>query len=227
MIRNFLENLLEFYSEGISVISESLAQIAHVTCIMAILLFTATMVPKHDFIVWLIIFLVYFVNLGINGIIKFNSDDMVYVFNRKNPDDIDRHEETVKIEKKAMETYIVINVSLFGIGAVLTNIYEALIIVGTTIAVSWLFFKMSEVIISRIVRFGGQKTLLQELRDMNPEIYEGVFLFLLNIIWIFPTCILGIDVIFKILIVVVYLFCIPIISALADEGIDVTWLLGS
>lgn len=227
MIRNFLEDLLEFYSEGISLISEALAQISHVTCIMAILLFTATLAPKHDFIVWLIVFWVYFVNLGINGVIKFNSDDMVYVFNRKNPEDIDRHEEAVKIEKNAMKAYIVINVSLFGVGAVLTNVYEAIIIVGATIAISWLFFKMSEVIISRIVRFGGQKTLLQELRDMNPAIYEGVFLFLVNAMWIFPTCILGIDVIFKILIVVVYLFCIPIISALADEGIDITWLLGS
>lgn len=225
MIRNAFESLVEFYSDGISLISEALAQISHVTCMISILLVLFSVVPKHDFIVWLIIFLVYFINLGINGYIKFNSDDMVYWFNRKNPDDIDRHTETVKIEKNAMKAYIVINVCLFGVGTVLTNVKETLIIAVIAIAVTIFFVKASEVIISHIVSFKGNKTILQELRDMNPTVYEMIFSILLIGMFVVPVALMNIAIGFKFLMILVYFLIIPIISALADEGIDISWLM--
>lgn len=224
-MRNVLDRFVEFYSDGISLISESLAQISHVTCMISILLVLWGTVPKHDFTVWLIIFLVYFVNLSINGYMKFNSNDMVYWFKRKNIENVDKHEEAVKIEKNAMKAYIVINVCLFGVGAVLTNVKEALIIAVIAIAVTIFFIKASEVIISHIVSFKGNKTILQELRDMNPIVYEMIFLVLLIGMFVVPVAIMNISIIFKFLIVFAYFWMLPIISGLADEGIDISWLM--
>lgn len=207
--RSFTDSIGKFYYEGIQLIDNYHAQLAHFTCIIAILAVLWQITSKYNFVICAMLFSIYFVNLAINGYKKFWSITKV-------------DDEAKEIKQKCMRAYLIIDVALLGAGCVLLGVKLALSITIIFIVVSYLFYRAGAAALGDIVTIRGNLTIWEKIRNLNPGLYSLVYNLLLRMLFLIPVMILpSIPVISKIILVSIYLLIIPIIARLADDGANI------
>lgn len=196
----FFEWIRESYEDGIKMINESWAQIAHVTTICSAAIFLlATSGPKIA-VFWFWLFVIYLTLLGTCGVVKFNMFG-------DNP--------------ACRIIYIAGTVLLSIVGAIATGFFRTILIVGFIAVVTRILWIASYAMNTITFVRDGKIPFFERLYEKNPSLFISIYItILMLIIWI-PILMLNINILGKILIMAIYLFMIPVISRLADEGVDI------
>ncbi len=207
-LANLWEEVRDLYEDGFEMISESWKQIAHITCMLGIITVLWTNPERFHAVTWTVIFAVYLIMLAIVGCCRFwNVGE-----NENNRD---------KLESLYTKIYVACCICLTVLSGVTCGIIQTAIIVGVFTALSILFYRAGDVLICTFIHFDGKKGFFEKIRDFNPNLYAKTYLFLLLMMILVPITILNISPILKIIIVMAYVFAMPIVALLADNGIDI------
>lgn len=199
-LNEFFEWIRESYEEGMSMINESWSQIAHVTAITSVLIFLWATAPKNIAMFWFWMFAIYLCLLGACGYCKFNAADDGYVF---------------------LGIYIAVTVLLSIVGIIATGFFRTLLIVGFIGVVTRVLWIAGYALNSITLVKDGKIPFFERLYEKNPNLFILTYVaILIFMIWI-PVMMLNVNVLVKIFIMVIYMFMMPIVSRLADEGIDI------
>lgn len=202
------EELREGYEEGFEMISESWKQIAHITCMLGIITVLWTNPERFHAVTWTVIFAVYLIMLAIVGYCRFWDVGE----NENNRD---------KLELLYTKIYMACCIALTVAGGLICGIIQTVVVVGIFTAISILFYRAGDVLICTFIHFDGKKGFFETIRDLNPNLYANVYLCLLLMMILVPLVILNISPIIKVVIVMAYVFAMPIVALLADNGIDI------
>lgn len=194
-----IKKLLLFFCSVI--ISEFHPQIAHVTCIISIILILCN-VSTYNAIVWSIIFIIYLLTLGICGYRIFWSIDESY-------------------NKKIRRIYITMCILLAIIACTLCGIIETLIIVGSLVIMTIIYYITGSALINSTYNFDESKPKLEIIREKHPIIFTMCYVCSILLLILIPTMLLLCSVKFKVIILIGYLLLNPVIIALADNGVDI------
>lgn len=207
-LAEFFEELMELYNEGIVMINESWKQIAHITCIMGVLMVLWINPERFHSVCWTAIMAVYLIMLAVVGYCKF-WDVGANENNRE------------KIQSMYTKIYVVGCVLLTAIGCVFSGIIQTVIVVGVIVALSALFYTAGEVLISTFIYFDGKKNFFEKIRDLNPTVYATVYMCLVFLMFFIPINILEMDPMLRLILVAIYAGLMPIVALLADNGFDI------
>lgn len=199
-LKEFFEWIREFYEDGVEMINESWAQIAHVTAIISVNIFLWANCSKNVAMFWFWLFAIYLCLLGVCGFVKFSVLD-------DNP--------------ALLIIYIAGTVGLTVAGIIATGFFQTILIVGFIGVVTGVLWKAGYALNSITLVRDGKLPFFERLYNKNPKAFILTYIAILVLmIWI-PVMMLSVNVLIKIFIMAVYMFIIPIISRLADEGIDI------
>jgi hypothetical protein len=199
-LKEFFEVIREFYEDGIGMINEFWAQIAHVTSIISALIFLWVIAPKNVAGLWFLLFTIYICLLATCGFVKFNILD-------DNP--------------ALLIVYIVGTVGLAIVGAVATGILRTVMIVGFVALVTCILWKAGYALNSITLSRSRKKPFFERLYNKNPKTFILTYVAILVLVMWIPVMILSVNLLLKIFIIAGYILIIPIVSRLADEGIDI------
>lgn len=199
-LKHFFEVIREFYEDGIGMINESWAQIAHVTSIISALIFLWVIAPKNVAGLWFLLFTIYICLLATCGFVKFNILD-------DNP--------------ALLIVYIVGTVGLAIVGAVVTGILRTVMIVGFVALVTCILWKAGYALNSITLSRSRKKPFFERLYNKNPKAFILTYVAILVLVMWIPVMMLSVNLLLKIFIIAGYILIIPIVSRLADEGIDI------
>lgn len=199
-LKEFFEWIREFYEDGVEMINESWAQIAHVTAIISVNIFLWANCSKNVAMFWFWLFAIYLCLLGTCGFLKFSTFEEDY---------------------KYPCIYIAGTILIAVVGAIATGVLRTVIIVGFIMTVTCVLWKAGYALNSITLVRDGKLPFFERLYNKNPKAFILTYIAILVLmIWI-PVMMLSVNVLIKIFIMAVYMFIIPIISRLADEGIDI------
>jgi len=199
-LKEFFEVIREFYEDGIGMINEFWAQIAHVTSIISALIFLWVIAPKNVAGLWFLLFTIYICLLATCGFVKFNILD-------DNP--------------ALLIVYIVGTVGLAIVGAVATGILRTVMIVGFVALVTCILWKAGYALNSITLSRSRKKPFFERLYNKNPKAFILTYVAILVLVMWIPVMMLSVNLLLKIFIIAGYILIIPIVSRLADEGIDI------
>ena len=198
-LRELFEGIRESYADGVEMINESWAQIAHVTSIISVLIFLWATSPRIGMF-WFWLFAIYMCLLGVCGFLKFDTfeDDYKYTC-----------------------IYAAGTVLLIVVGGIATGVIKTVSIVGFVAVVTKVLWMAGDALVAVTLTVDGKKPFFEKLYNKNPKVFILTYIaILILLIWI-PVMMLNVNVFLKILIMAGYMFMIPIIARLADEGIDI------
>lgn len=199
-LKKFLERIQMLYSDGVQMINESWSQISHVSIILGVITWLWAVDTRSTAMTWSIILVAYMCLLAICGFIKFDVlDDNPICF----------------------LVYIAGSIGLAIAGGIFSGILKAILIVGVIVVLTVLFWKAGEPLNCFILSVDGKKPFWANLYDKNSEAYILIYCLCIAEMLFVPINLLNISFLLKIIIMVLYLLSIPIISLLADEGIDI------
>ncbi len=156
--------------------------------------------PKNVAGLWFLLFTIYICLLATCGFVKFNILD-------DNP--------------ALLIVYIVGTVGLAIVGAVATGILRTVMIVGFVALVTCILWKAGYALNSITLSRSRKKPFFERLYNKNPKTFILTYVAILVLVMWIPVMILSVNLLLKIFIIAGYILIIPIVSRLADEGIDI------
>lgn len=198
-MRELVGSIKEAYEDGIEMMSESLPQVAHVTCIFSILLVLWN-ISTFDAIVYTAAFGVYLLNLAIWGVKKF------FEFGEK--------------ETRYQLAFLIIDIAIFWTAGILSGIFKAFLILLICSIVTSVYIVLSECLIC--LTLSARRPKLEKILEKHPNIYFVIMLLILLLMILIPVLLSSWTITAKLVILWVYLLIVPLISKLADEGFDIT-----
>lgn len=203
-----LYDVWEFYEEGMELIYESWIQIAHITCIIGILIVLWSDSAKFHAPIWSMISILYLILLAVVGYCKFWEPGC-----KENKRD--------KLQAFYTKIYFICCGLLTVVGCLTSGIIQTAIIVGVFILLSSLFYAAGEVLICEFAKRDRKKGFFEKIRDWNPYIYYVVYVFFVCLMILIPLTFVNINPIIKAFIVIIYMALMPIVALLADNGVDI------
>ena len=202
-LRELFEAIRESYEEGVEMINESWVQIAHVASIVSVLIFLWATSPRIGMF-WFWLLAIYMCLLGVCGFCKMSTFEEDYMYPC---------------------IYIAGTILIVIVGVIATGLVRTIIIVGFIAGVTKLLWVAGIPLNSITLVRDGKLPFFERLYDKNPKAFILTYIaILVLLVWI-PIMMLNVNVLLKILIMAGYMFVVPIIARLADEGIDLETLL--
>lgn len=201
ILKEFLEWIRELYEDGLHMINESWSQIAHVSIILGTMAWLWAVDTKTTAMFWSIILVVYMCLLGVCGFLKFDIlDDNPICF----------------------LLYISGSIGLAIAGGIYTGFLKTVLIVGIIAVLTVVFWKAGEPLNGITLSLDGKKPFFERLYNKNEEAYILIYCICIAEMFFIPLMIfLKVSFLLKIIMMALYFLSIPIISVLADEGIDI------
>ena len=180
-MRELVGSIKEAYEDGIEMMSESLPQVAHVTCILSILLVLWN-TSTFDAIVYTAAFGVYLLNLAIWGVKKFNE------FGEK--------------ETRYQLAFLIIDIAIFWTAGILSGIFKAFLILFICSIVTIVYMVLGECLISFTLSIKRPK--IEKILEKHPNIYFVIMLLILFLMILIPVLLSSWTITAKIVILIVY-----------------------
>lgn len=197
-MKKVLKSIVGYLLEILGMMSEFMYQVAYVGfAISAILIFFNILPTKHA-IIYCIAVVLHFASLGYFGYMKdYYSGNW---------------------QKKVAIAFIITNILICIITAILTNFLLTIGLVLFMVFIAIVYLRLNDHLICFTL---GKRPKLEVLFSKYPNISYIMLLLLPIIAIIIPLVFLPWNIFVKILIVIVYILCMPLIALATDEGFDI------